>query len=535
MIRTILVTALLFGAFGAVLGADPNLPKPDAQWSLLPNEPGLRNHGVVLTDGGAAFDGRGAYLEVSQAPKLGKGDFTLAVWVRADDGNSSADILSQYDSKRKRGFLLSLKSNAVTTSQSNRRHLHFGIDNDHASKWTDRGRPGNAVLAFSLTVHDGYMYAGTCEPGPNESGRVYRSNGDGRWESCGAPDKSNAVTALAVFEGKLYAATGKYRLAGSALPESTNTHLGGCVFRYEGGGKWTDCGRLPNVEAVGGLAVFRGKLYASSLYKPPGFFRYEGGTSWTALPTPSGKRVEALAVYRDHLYASGYDEGHVYRFDGEKWTDLGRLGENTQTYSFAIYEGKLHVGTWPSGRVYRFEEPNRWIDVGRLGNELEVMGMVVHNGRLLAGTLPLAEIYQYDGNSKWTRLTQLDTTPDVRYRRAWTAAEYRGEVYYTTLPSGRIWSFAAGANAMWDTEFPAGWHHVVASRCGNQLCLFVDGKRVAASPFDSSRFDLASEQRWRIGAGPNETFRGMMRDLRVFQRALNVDEIASLVKATRRD
>ena len=33
----------------------------------------------------------------------------------------------------------------------------------------------------------------------------------------------------------------------------------------------------------------------------------------------------------------------------------------------------------------RFEDVNRWTDVGRLGEELEVMGMLAHNGRLIAG------------------------------------------------------------------------------------------------------------------------------------------------------
>lgn len=90
------------------------------------------------------------------------------------------------------------------------------------------------------------------------------------------PEKSNAVTAMAVFQGKLYAGTGKYRMAGSSLKESENLTLGGKVFRYEGGTRWTDCGQLPQTEAVGGMVGFRGQLYASSLYRPAGFFLYEG-------------------------------------------------------------------------------------------------------------------------------------------------------------------------------------------------------------------------------------------------------------------
>lgn len=516
---------LLAGVTGR--GAEPAL-----DWPLTRAPGDAVNRGVTFSNDGAAFNGRGAHLELAHAPNLGARDFTLSVWVRAEGAEVSGDLVSQYDQPRRRGFHLSLKSNAVTTSQANRRQLQFGIDDGKVSKWHDRGRPGNAILAFSLVAHEGYLYAGTCEPGVKDAGRVYRSRGDGTWEACGAPDASNTVTAMAVLEGRLYAATGKYRLGGSALPESTNANLGGRLFRFDGVGRWSACGQLPEVEAVGGLAVFRGKLYASSLYKPAGFFRYEGGMSWTSLPVPNGKRVEALAVYRDHLYATSYDGGHVYRYDGSSWTDLGRLGDNTQTYSFAVYGGNLLVGTWPSGRVYRYEAADRWTDLGRLGGELEVMGMLVHNGRLLAGTLPLAEVYGYEGGTTWSRLTQLDTTPDVRYRRAWTAAEYRGEVYFSTLPSGRTFSFAAGQSVAWDSEFPTGWQHVAAVRAGPRLQLFVNGKRVSESaPFDPALYDLTSSQPWRIGIGANESFHGQMRDLRVYTRALNAVEIDRLAQS----
>jgi hypothetical protein len=200
-----------------------------------------------------------------------------------------------------------------------------------------------------LAVHDGTLYAGTCEPGKNERGRVYRYAGGQEWIDCGAPDGSNSVMALAVYQGRLYAGTGRYRLAGSALPESENPTPGGRVFRYEGGQQWLDCGGLPNTEAVGGLVVFRGQLYASSLYRPAGFFRYDGNARWTALPVPMGtdahapapqpKRVEALTVYGGFLYASSYDGGHVYRFDGTAWTDCGQIADNTQTYSCSTRAG----------------------------------------------------------------------------------------------------------------------------------------------------------------------------------------------------
>jgi hypothetical protein len=481
----------------------------------------------------AGFNGRDAWLEVpaGQLPKLGQDNFTVAVWLHTDEAldDVPGDIVSQYDAGRRCGFHLSLKTNTVTTSLANDRQLHFGIDSDYSSQWIDCGRPGNALLAFALAVHKGSLYAGTCEPRANESGHVYRYAGGKEWIDSGAPDHSNSVMALAVHNGQLYAGTGKYRVAGSALPESENTQLGGRVFRYADADEWIACGQLPDTEAVGGMIVFRGQLYASSLYRPAGFFRYDGETRWSDCGTPDGKRVVALGVYNGYLYATSYDGGYVYRYDGTSWTNCGRLGENTQTYSFAVYQGRLYVGTWPSGRVYRFEDVGHWTDVGRLGQELEVMGMLVHNGRLIAGTLPLAEVYQYDGGTSWERLTRLDHTPDVKYRRAWTMAEYDGRVFCSTLPSGKVFAFEAGRNVTWGHSMRAGWHHIAAVKSSDRLTLFVDGNRVAQSTeFDAARLNLDAVSPLRIGFGSDDYFRGRLADLRVYRRALHTTEIREL-------
>jgi hypothetical protein len=330
--------------------------------------------------------------------------------------------------------------------------------------------------------------------------------------------------------------SGKYRLGGSALAESENPHLGGRIFRLTADDGWIDCGQLPNVEAVGGMVVFGGKLYAGSLYQPAGFFRYEGDRTWTPLPVPNGKRVEALGVFNGALYATGYDEGHVYRFDGERWTDLGQVGEfeNTQTYAFAAYRGRLCVATWRSGRVFALTPDDTFADLGRLGEELEVMGMAVHNGRLYGGTLPSGQVYRYDGDARWTLLKQLDETPDVKYRRVWTMAQSRGELFCTTLPSGHVWSLEAGKCVTWDREFPPGWHHVAAQRAGRRLRLFVDGRVVAeSSPFDPRQFDLAAETPLEIGAGAGDFFHGKLADVRLYRRALSDEEVLRTARPDR--
>lgn len=492
--------------------------------------------GVAAT--AATFDGIDDSLEVpaTHAPRLGTGDFTVATWVYLPEHltGQGMDLVSAYDSRRHRGWQLSVKSHASTGSQANRRNLHFGLAGGQAEQpWTDHGRLGNAIMVFALAVYRGQLFAGTCEPGAQQSGHVYALGPDGKWTDCGSPAPCNSVSALAVFNGQLYAGVSKYRLAGSALTESENPNLGGKVFRYDGAQRWVDCGQLPETEAVGGLVVFQGKLYAGSLYRPAGFFRYEGGNQWTRLETFDGKRVEALCVHRGQLWASSYDGAHIYRYDGQKWVDLGQVGDetNTQTYSFAAYQGELYVGTWRSGKVFRFQNANQWVDRGRLGEELEVMGMLVHNGRLYAGSLPLAHVFRYDGDERWTSVGQVDATPMVTYRRAWTMAEYRGRLYVGTLPTGKVWSTTNGVSVTHDDELAAGWRHVAAVRAGSKLKLFVDGRAVAESvEFQPADYDVSAEAFLRIGFGQNDYLDGRLSDVRVYDRALEPSVIARLAQ-----
>jgi len=296
------------------------------------------------------------------------------------------------------------------------------------------------------------------------------------------------------------------------------------------------------------MVGFRGKLYVSSLYKPAAFFRHDGDGKWTPLEVPNGKRVEALSVFNDHLWATGYDEGHVYRYDGIEWTDLGNVGEkeNTQTYAFSTYQGALQVATWRTGKVFAWQAPTpaaakdvlggHWQDRGRLGEELEVMGMLVHNGSLYAGTLPLAQMYRYDGAETWTPIKQLDTT-DVEYRRVWTMAQHQGKLFATTLPSGHVWSLQTGTAVTWDQWKQVANHdrfHLVAQRHGDTLRLFVDGKMVAESKTaKTSELDLSTDQPWQIGAGSGDFFHGSLADVQVFRSALTAEEIRALSQATR--
>ncbi|QDT56996.1 hypothetical protein Pan44_50600 [Caulifigura coniformis] len=493
--------ALSAGSFPA--NAADDIPVPSSQAiRLVGNE-------------ARSLDGRQTIAPVTIRDDLGQADFAVGLSFETESTGTHdlGDLVSLWDARTRHGFTLGLRNNTgVTTSQPNWRQLQFGIDAGTEPEWKNEGRPGSAILGFSIAVHGGQLYVGTCEVGDDSVGKVYRYLGPGRWQALKPLDGSNSVTALAAFNGSLYAGTGKYRLAGSSLAESQNPAFGGKVFRLTDDDDWELVGDLAPTEAIAGFVTYGGKLYASSLYKPAGFFRYDGGTDWTPILTPDSRRVESMVVHDGALYAGSYDSGAVYRFDGTSWTDLGLVAADiTQTYSFVTYQNALHVSTWPAGKVYRLDDGNRWTDCGRLGNEQEVMAMLIHNGSFYAGTLPGGQVYRYAGATDWTLLKQIDQTPDVRFRRVWTMATFQGRLFSTTLPSGNVWSMSAGHLVTDDRELGPGWHDVVAQRKSGRLRIFVDGRKVAES--DAPPLGLKTGGlELKLGDGPRGQFRGQVRN-----------------------
>jgi len=496
----------------------------------------FENVGPNAKVGGAAiFDGKSSVIEVADAPslRLGTDPFSVSMWVNTEEtlDDVLGDLISKFDPDSRTGFQLGIYNHGgVTNGQPNSRQLHFGIDQGRIEEqFLDHGTVGNAVFIFSMCVHQGRLYAATCHAGKNETGRVFRFEGGERWTDMGSPDKANSISAMTVFDGALYVASSKYRLAGSSLAESENPNFGGRVFRLDDSDKWIDCGTVSTeTEAIASLIVFKGQLYASSLYKPAGFFRYDGGQSWTSCATPNGIRVEALTVFNGSVFATSYDEGSVFRFDGQTWELAGKIPEATQTYGFGIHRGSLYVSEWPKAHVFRYVGGTNWVDTGKLGQELEAMPLLVYNGKMYGGTLPSAEVHRYDGDEKWTRLAQVDHTPDVKYRRAWSMAVYQGRLFVGTLPSGRVVSIEAGKNATLDRELPAGWHHIVAVKGVDRLRLYVDGKEVAQStPFASSEFNLTNSKSLEIGFGAQDHFRGKISELRLYRGVLTPRQIAN--------
>jgi len=223
--------------------------------------------------------------------------------------------------------------------------------------------------------------------------------------------------------------------------------------------------------------------------------------------------------------------GGPFRYDGLDWSYTGSTINPPihQDYSFCVYGGQLHVSTWPLAHVYSMNTAGVWAACGRPGEELETMGMMVYNGKLYTGTLPSAQVYRLDGKDLWTPVGESLDTSDNKYRRAWSMALYEGSLFCGTLPSGRIFRLDAGVNVTYDRALSPGWRHLVLVREGNQLRFYVDGNLSATSRKDvSGEYDISNDVPLRIGSGTGDLFNGWMKQVRLYDSALTVEEIQDL-------
>jgi hypothetical protein len=410
-------------------------------------------------------------------------------------------------------------------------------------KWTDCGRPGNAVLIAALATINGVLYAGTLETGEDETGHLWRYEGGQKWTDLGNPLGCNVAHSIAQYQGSLYCGFGRYltRLT-SNLPEELNKTPGGKVFRLEVDGQWTDCGHPGHEDAtpeevptsvtasgkaddVFALTVFNGDLYCVSNHRR-GVFRYAGDQQWECVGLTE-QRIPTLTIYQRQLYALTNGDAICRYLGGDKWELSARLPGATQLHAAATCNGKLYVGTWPECDVFSFDGET-WDRVGRVGYEREVMAMALYNGKLYLGTLPMANVWRMD-DDKFTYLGTLDDS-HVSLRRVWSMAVHDGKLFAGTLPGGHVRSIEAGKVASWDAVFPTGWHHVAAVKTPNQLELYVDGECCArSSSFNAQEYSLNNDTPLIIGGGPYQHFDGMMSDVRLYSGGLTKEEVVRVM------
>ena len=111
-----------------------------------------------------------------------------------------------------------------------------------------------------------------------------------------------------------------------------------------------------------------------------------------------------------------------------------------------------------------------------------------------------------------------------------------GYIFYA-VPNN-TWQFWTGGGGWNSVQGPAvnlsNWDHLAGVYADGNQKFYVNGELVGER---DSALTVNSEQEFLIGAGANETanhnfhFRGMIDEVRVYDRALNADEIASVMES----
>ena len=344
-------------------------------------------------------------------------DFTISLWVEvpADRAGAAGGLAAKFDPVSRTGFNLSAISSAGGyNGPGDELRISFGIDAGAEPRWFDRGRPSptSNYVSNSLTVFEGALYAATSDA-PDEAGRahVYRHAGETEWEDLGRVGREGAhgVGPLIVHRDALYAATWNY--------DWTRVHgqdLAPCrVYRYDGPGRWEDCGQPGHSKRIFSLASYRGDLLAFG--DDSTVHAHRGGTSWEQVMA-FGTFAHPVTVHDGRLVLGMLQPATVQSFDGNGWSDLGNpIGDPErcdEIHSLVTFRGALHAGTWPLGRVARWDSRRRrWRQTGRLGDSTEVMALNVYNGKLYGAAIPRAEVFRYERDRSWTSLRRLFEPP----------------------------------------------------------------------------------------------------------------------------
>jgi len=571
--RQALADALVLCGLAGMLGcatavAAPADPSLIGHWRLhgdCLDSSGRGHHGTscgaALASGAAAFDGAGGHIVVPAHPDLalGRGDFTLSVWVRCAPGaGDTGDIVTQYDPDRRRGLNLTITASAPGySSVSDARNLLFGIDDGVVGEWVDCGRPlPDNPLISTLIVYKGDLYTGTADAtDPRDACHVYRYAGGKEWVDCGrvSPDLGTpSIYSVVVHEGGLYVGTGAWDWEKAWTGDTGPNH----VYRYEGGTTWHDCGQFGEGYRVMSLASYQGKLYAAD--DKQRVYRFDGDGRWTECGRiEAGTKFHGMMVHNGALW--GASNTTIHRFDGQsEWPIVGQFDPEqiNQIHTLGVYGGDLYAGTWPVGHVLRYRGANDWAECGVLGIPTdtfkinEVNELTAYNGKLYAGVIPLAEVWRYERGTEWTMLKRLVNNPGYRgdalptWMRVPCLTVFRGRIYAGTstcqartsnadftTDAGKVFSWQAGQCVSFDDDLGTAWRHVVCVRDGGRLRLCVDGERVAESePSGVNRLDLSNGRPLLIGLGPAGFFRGQIRDVRLYNRALPAASISNLTR-----
>lgn len=286
---------------------------------------------------------------------------------------------------------------------------------------------------WSMVEFNGDLYVGYYTAFNQEACRVYKWDGKTLtlFKTFGT-GVHFIVTELAVYKGKLYAAT-----SGQSAGD-------GDIYAYDPiADTWTKSFEDTTHNGVFKMGNYNGRLYAGFAYGSGmgDVYSFDGSTWALSYDAPAGRNlVESMAEYNGKLFIGGgggsAGTAYLMSFDGTTWTDV--LDGATTTFrsiiNLASYNGSLYASTQETvitgPEIIKYTSGTTWTDVKDNDNITFCHGLGVYNGRLYSGcTYPSApgDVWVYDGNSGTSGWTKVFTHPGVA-TEAFRLFEYNGEL-----------------------------------------------------------------------------------------------------------
>lgn len=434
------------------------------------------NHGVTLSPAGAVFDGMNHFVEIpdSDSLDLGTSDFTITAWVKCDGRvrNVPGDILNKYDPELRRGINLHVNASSPGyASLSDARNLQFGIDNAAEGVWEDCGRPWPSnSLVSTLIVYKGDLYTGIADAtNPEDTCHMFRYAGGQKWVDCGRVGqdhmKNVSVFCDVVHQGELYGGTGIWDWEKVWKGLGVKNGDPAQIYRYGGCASWEDCGQL----------------VSPSEY--PSF------------------RVSSMASFDGHLYASDNTDA-LYRYDGDRtWTLCGRPGSVDYTrypagdiVAMMPYQGQLYAARHGAS-VFRYSGGEQWEDIGEVFHEGrsgkfgcdQIHTLAVYQGQLVLGTWPDGKVLRYEGGKDYSEMGWVGIDPQFKRNEVNELTVYNGKLYAGVIPKSQVWRHDGGEkwtmvrqlvdNPDFSVKVPITWDRVTSMTvfngrmfCGTGTC-----------------------------------------------------------------
>jgi len=307
------------------------------------------------------------------------------------------------------------------------------------------------------------------------------------------------------------------------------------------------------------MASYKGDLYVGGRDSYT-VYVYEGEREWKPVvqfPKEGLRRCfpYAMSVHNGRLYVGCPG---VYSYGGNEWVYVGTPVNCDQLHSLEVYRGELYGGTWWEGKVALYRGGQDWEDCGRPGDSTEVQALTVYNGKFYVGSIPRAEVYRYEGSKEWSLIKRFfapegwePAKPDYslmdygeggkEWTRVTSLTVYNGKLFagigsctcsILDAPCdirGKVFCMEAGKCVSYDRDLGSGWKHIAAVKENGILKLYINGQLSAITPpFGPDEYSVSNHETLKIGAGEMDYFSGKIREVRVYNRALNSDEIQEL-------